>query len=293
MADGPLADVLLPLAIVLIMIAMGMTLTGADFVRLRSQSRAVVTGVVCQVLVLPALGFAAAWLFDLDTVFAVGMVLLASSPGGSTSNLIVHVTDLDRPLSLALTAISNVFVFVTMPVSLTLAQDAFGELDGDVAVPVGELIVQIAALTVVPIGIGMAVRAKAPEVAIRFEEPGKRLASTVFAVIVFALVVQNWDVIVDDAPDFAPAFIAMNLAALGLGWGIARGAGLSDRESATIALEVGVQNGTLAIAVALSVFDNDDLALVPGLYGLWMLITGFGFAFLARRSAREPALADG
>ena len=286
MADGPLADVLLPLAIVLIMIAMGMTLTGADFVRLRAQAKAVATGVVCQVLVLPVLGFAVAALFDLETVFAIGMVLLASSPGGSTSNLIVHVTDLDRPLSLALTAISNVFVFVTMPVSLGLAQDAFGELDGDVAVPVGELVVQIAALTVVPIAIGMGVRAKAPAVALRLEEPGKRLASAVFGIIVVALVIQNWDVIVDDAPDFAPAFIVMNLAAMALGWGIARGVRLSERESATIGLEVGVQNGTLAIAVALSVFDNDDLALVPGLYGLWMLFTGFGFAFLAGRGAR-------
>lgn len=243
-------------------------------------------GVVCQVLVLPVLGFAVAALFDLETVFAIGMVLLASSPGGSTSNLIVHVTDLDRPLSLALTAISNVFVFVTMPVSLGLAQDAFGELDGDVAVPVGDLVVQIAALTVVPIAIGMGVRAKAPVVALRLEEPGKRLASAVFGIIVVALVIQNWDVIVDDAPDFAPAFIVMNLAAMGLGWGIARGVGLTDRESATIGLDVGVQNGTLAIAVALSVFDNDDLALVPGLYGLWMLFTGCGFAFLARRGAR-------
>ena len=282
MADGPLADVLLPLAIVLIMVAMGMTLTTGDFVRLRAQARAVVTGVVCQVLVLPLLGFGFAWLFDLDTVFAIGMVLLASSPGGSTSNLIVHVTNLDRPLSLALTAISNVFVFVTMPVSLQLAQEAFGELDGDVAVPVGDLVVQIAALTVIPIAIGMGVRAKAPAVAMRWEEPGKRLASAVFGIIVVALVVQNWDVIVDDAPDFAPAFIAMNLAAMGLGWGVARTVGLTGRESATIGLEVGVQNGTLAIAVALSVFDNDDLALVPGLYGLWMLFTGFGFAWLAR-----------
>lgn len=287
MADGPLADVLLPLAIVLIMIAMGMTLTGADFVRLRAQAKAVVTGVVCQVLLLPLLGFGVAALFDLDTVFAIGMVLLASSPGGSTSNLIVHVTDLDRPLSLALTAISNVFVFVTMPVSLGLAQEAFGELDGDVAVPVGELILQIAALTVVPIAIGMGVRAKAPAFATRMEEPGKQLASAVFGIIVVALVIQNWDVIVDDAPDFAPAFVVMNLAAMALGWGIARGVGLTDRESATIGLEVGVQNGTLAIAVALSVFDNDDLALVPGLYGLWMLFTGFGFAFLARRKVQS------
>lgn len=283
MADSVLAEVALPLAIVLIMIAMGMTLTKADFVGLAAQRRSVVVGMVGQLVVLPAIGFLCAWVFGLDTVFAVGMVLLAAAPGGSTSNLIVHLADLDRALSLALTSLSNIVVFASMPILLALAQSAFGALDGDVAVPVADLVVQVAALTIVPIAIGMLIRAKAPGFALRMEGPGKQLATVVFLVIVAGLVVENWQTIVDEVPTFGAAFVTMNLLALAAGWGLATVLGLPERDAGTIGLEVGIQNGTLAIAVALSVFDNDDLALVPGLYGLWMLFTGFAFAFWMRR----------
>ena len=290
MESGILSDVLLPLAIVLIMIAMGMTLTSDDFRRLATQKKAVAVGLFCQLLVLPALGFLTAWVFGLATIFALGMVLLVASPGGSTSNLIVHVSDADRALSLTLTAISNVAVFVSMPLLLWLGQRAFGELDGNASVPVIDLVIQIAALTIIPIAIGMFVRAKRPNVADRIEDPGKKLASIVFLVIVVLLVIQNWQVIVDEVPEFGPAFVALNVLALAAGLTIASAMGLSQREATTVAIETGIQNSTLAIAVALSVFDLDDLAIVPGLYGLWMLFTGFAFAFIMR-SRRTQAVA--
>ena len=282
MATGVLSDVFLPLAIVLIMIAMGMTLTAEDFRRLKQQKAAVLTGLTSQLLLLPLLGFAVAWLFGLSTVFALGMVLLVASPGGSTSNLIVHVSNADRALSLTLTALSNVAVFVSMPLLLSLGQRAFGSLDGDAAVPVGDLVVQIAALTVVPIVIGMSIARRAPDFAARLEEPAKRVATIVFLVIVTLLVIQNWSAITSDAPEFGPAFVTLNLLALAAGTLLAFGVGLPPREATTIGIETGIQNSTLSIAIALSVFDSDELAIVPGLYGLWMLFTGFAFAFFMR-----------
>lgn len=282
METGILSEVLLPIAIVLIMISMGMTLTGGDFRRLLGQKTAVGVGLFSQLLILPALGFLVAWVFGLAPVFALGMVLLVASPGGSTSNLIVHVSNADRALSLTLTAISNVAVFVSMPVLVALGQRAFGDLDGTASVPVVELIVQIAALTIVPIAIGMFVRARKAEFAIRMEEPAKRLASVVFIAIVVLLVIQNWGTIVDEAPEFGPAFVALNVLALAAGWGVATAFGLTAKEVTTIAIETGIQNSTLSIAIALSVFNSDELALVPGLYGLWMLFTGFGFAYVMK-----------
>ncbi len=287
MESGVLSDVLLPLAIVLIMISMGMTLTGEDFRRLQGQKKAVGVGLFCQLVVLPALGFLIAWIFGLATVFALGMVLLVASPGGSTSNLIVHVSDADRALSLTLTALSNIAVFVSMPLLIGLGQRAFGDLDGDAAVPVVDLIVQIAALTVVPIAIGMFVRARNPNFAINVEEAAKRIATIVFFAIIILLVIQNWGTIVDEVPEFGPAFVALNAVALAAGWFIANAAGLNSREATTVAIETGIQNSTLSIAVALSVFNSDDLAIVPGLYGLWMLFTGFGFAYFMK--ARNQA----
>lgn len=290
MATGVLSEVLLPLTIVLIMIAMGMTLTGADFHRLATQRKAMATGLLCQLVLLPAIGFATAWLFGLATLFAISVVLLAASPGGSTSNLIVHTTDHDRALSLTLTGLSNVAVFVTMPLYLGLAQEFFGSLDGNTAVPVADLVVQVAALTVVPIAIGMFIRNRAPRFADRAEGPGKVLSGVVLAVIVLALVIQNWSVIVDDAPEYGPALVAMNAVALLAGWAVATAVGLTRREAGTVGIETGIQNSALAVTIALTVFDNDDLAVVPGLYGLWMLFTGFAFAYLLRsRLTVEPA----
>lgn len=293
MESGVLSDVLLPLAIVLIMISMGMTLTSDDFRRLLGQKKAVGVGLFCQLIVLPTFGFLTAWIFGLETVFALGMVLLIASPGGSTSNLIVHVSDADRALSLTLTALSNIAVFVSMPLLIALGQRAFGDLDGNASVPVVDLIIQIAALTVVPIAIGMFIRASRPDFAVRMEEPAKRLASIVFFVIIILLVVQNWQVVLDEVPEFGPAFVALNIVALAAGLFIARAAGLTHREATTVAIETGIQNSTLAIAVALSVFDSDDLAIVPGLYGLWMLFTGFAFAYFMKSRNQSASLAAG
>jgi BASS family bile acid:Na+ symporter len=284
MESGILADVLLPLAIVLIMIAMGMTLTGIDFRRLATQPKAIGVGLISQLILLPAIAFAVAGVFGLATTFALSMILLAASPGGSTSNLIVHMADADRPLSITLTAISNVVAFVTLPIYITIAQNVFGNLPGEATVPAGDLVVQIAALTVVPIAIGMFIRAKRPDFADRAEEPGKIISTAVLGIIILGLVIQNWDSIVDEGPEFAPAFITMNLLALAGGTLLATGAKLGHRQVTTVGLETGIQNATITIAIALAVFESDDLATVPGLYGLWMLVTGFAYAFMRRRS---------
>lgn len=290
MESGILSDVLLPIAIILIMVAMGMTLSVADFNRLRSEPRAILVGLGCQLLLLPAIGFAVAGVFGLSTVFALSMILLASSPGGSTSNLIVHVTNGDRPLSITLTAISNLFAFVALPVYLGIAQDVFGSIPGEAAVPAGDLVVQIAALTVIPITVGMLIRWKRSAFADRMEEPGKLISSGVLAVIIVGLVIQNWASIAEDGPEFAPAFVAMNLLALLGGFGVATAARLPRLQASTIGLETGMQNATISIAIALSVFDSTELAIVPGLYGLWMLITGFAFSFAVagKRTTFEP-----
>lgn len=194
------------------------------------------------------------------------------------------MADADRPLSITLTALSNVVAFATLPIYITIGQNVFGNLPGEAAVPAGDLVVQIAALTVIPIAVGMAIRARRPDFADRAEEPGKVVSTVVLAVIIVGLVIQNWASIVDEAPDFAPAFITLNLLALLGGTLLATGAKLARRQVTTIGLETGIQNATITIAIALAVFESDDLAIVPGLYGLWMLVTGFAYAFLRRTS---------
>lgn len=291
MEQGVLSQVGLPIAIFVIMVAMGMTLTTGDFREVVRDRKAVAVGLGCQLLVLPLLGFAIAGLFPLAPVFAVSIVLLAASPGGTTSNLIVHVAEGDRALSVSLTTLSNMFVFMLMPLYLGLAANLFGGIDGAVGVPVVQTMVQVAGLTVVPVLVGMTIRRYRPEFAHRTREFGKYFSAALLGVIILALVIQNWSAIVSDGPTFAPAFITLNLLALGAGFGIATLLGLDRRQAVTIGAETGLQNATIAIAVALSIIGSSEMAIVPGLYGVWMLGTGYAFAMLLNKQARAEVAA--
>jgi bile acid:Na+ symporter, BASS family len=285
MQESVLSNVVLPLAIIIIMVTLGMTLTFADFKRVATQPKQVLVGLLCQLVLLPLLGFAVASAFSLAPVYAISIVLLAAAPGGATSNLIVHAADGDRALSVTLTAISNMLAWFMIPFLLGIAYTTFGSGTLDIDFPVADTMIQVAALTVVPVLVGMGIRNWKTE----FAENSKRFTrifATVFLfLVILALVIQNWDVIINDGPRFAPAFILLNIAALAVGYFAARLAGINKVQTATIAIETGIQNSTVAITVALTILNNNEMAVVPGLYAIWMYVTGFALAYWMTRNA--------
>ena len=288
MEGGIVSEVVLPVAIFLIMVSLGTALVPDDFRRVLSSPREVGVGLLCQLVLLPLLGFAVAVSFGLEAVFAVSIVLLAAAPGGTTSNLVVHAADSDRALSVTLTALSNSVVWLTMPFLLGIAFDVFPIGEEVVDFPVGEVMLQVAGLTIVPVAVGMTLRRVAPAFCDAIADPSKLAAGVFLGIVIVALVIQNWDAVVESGPRFAPAFVVLNLAALAVGWGVARAARVAREQALTIAVETGLQNSTLAITIAISVLGRDDMAVIPGLYGVWMLATGFGLAmWVARR--RDPA----
>ncbi len=292
MEGGPAIEIGLPIAIGIIMVAMGMALTVADFKRILSAPAPVIAGVLAQLVGLPLLAFGVASVFDLAPIFAVSVILIGACPGGTTSNLITHFSSGDRALSVTLTAISNTVVFVTLPLILQWGFDRFAGEAEEVSLPGLQLVGQLFVLTLLPLLIGMAVRARRPDVADRLQEPSKTFAAVLMAVLVAGIVAVNTEQIAAEAPRFGPAFITLNLLALAMGFGVARIARQRFRQAYTIALEAGLQNSTLAIFVALTVVGNDDLAIVPALYGAWMLITGFALAMFLRPRLRVAEAAD-
>ncbi|HSM71156.1 MAG TPA: bile acid:sodium symporter family protein [Anaerolineales bacterium] len=288
MQESLLSNVILPLAIVIIMVTLGMTLTLADFKRVFTQPRQVLTGLLCQLVLLPLLGFAVAGMFSLPAIYAVSIILLAASPGGATSNLIVHAADGDRALSVTLTAISNMLAWLTIPFLLSVA---FGIYGGGTAVtdfPVADTMIQVAALTIVPVLIGMGIRNWKTKFAEKSKRSTRTFATVFFLLIVVALIVENWQLIVRDGPRFAPAFITLNVAALAVGFFVAKLAGINRVQATTISIETGLQNATVSITVALTILNNNEMAIIPGLYALWMLASGFLFAlWLSRTFAKE------
>lgn len=288
MQESVISNVILPLAIAVIMVTLGMTLTVADFRRVATQPKQVFIGLFCQMVLLPLLGFAVAGIFGLTAVYAISLILLAVSPDGATSNLIIHAGDGDRALGITLTAITNMLAWLTIPFGLSIAYSMYGTGVLDIDFPVADTMIQVAVITVLPTLIGMGVRVWKPEFAENSKRWSKTFATAFLFLVILALVIQNWDVIVRDGPRFAPAFIVLNIASLIVGYYIPKVMGVDFVQSMTIAIETGLQNSTVSITVALTLLNNNEMAIIPGLYAIWMYVTGFALAFwMARRS---PAL---
>lgn len=292
MESSILSEVVLPLAIVVIMIAMGMSLTVTDFQRVLSQPKAVGVGLFCQLILLPIIGILVALAFPLEAVFAISIVLLAASPGGTTSNLVSHAAELDRALSVTLTAISNLLSWLSIPLLLTVAFRLFGDGNEAIDFPVGSVMIQVAALTLVPVLIGMAIRAWRPQFAERTKNASKIFSGVFLLLVILGLVIQNWEQILIDGPRFALAFIVLNFVALAVGYLVAKAFGLGQTQSTTVGIETGLQNSTLSITIALTILANNEMAIIPGLYGIWMLATGFAFAFYFNRGTVADQIED-
>lgn len=288
MQESVISNVILPLAIAIIMVTLGMTLTVADFRRILTQPKPVFIGLFCQMILLPILGFAVAGVFGLTAVYAISLILLAVSPDGATSNLIIHVGDGDRALGITLTAITNMLAFVTIPFGLGIAYPMYGTGALDIEFPVADTMVQVAVLTLIPTLIGMGIRRWKPEFAENSKRWSKIFAAGFLFLVIFALVVQNWDVIVRDGPRFAPAFIVLNILALVVGYFVPKLLGIDYTQSMTISIETGLQNSTVSITVALTLLNNNEMAIIPGLYAIWMFVTGFALAFWMTR--RSPSM---
>lgn len=288
MQESIISTVVLPLAIFIIMVTLGMTLTVADFKRIFTSPKPIFIGLLCQMILLPILGFAVANIFALPAVYAISLILLAVSPDGATSNLIIHAGDGDRALGITLTAITNMLAFLTIPFGLGIAYSLYGTGALDIEFPVASTMIQVAVITVIPTLIGMGIRQWKPDFAENSKSWSKTFATVFLFLVIAALVAQNWDVIVRDGPRFAPAFIVLNILSLIVGYFVPKFLGINYVQAMTIAIETGLQNSTVSITVALTLLNSNDMAIIPGLYAIWMYVTGFALAFIMARRTPVP-----
>ncbi|MGA5295912.1 bile acid:sodium symporter family protein [Streptomyces koyangensis] len=292
--DTPLATVLLPLALAVIMFGLGLSLTTDDFRRVRRHPRAVVVAMVCQLLLLPVVCFGLVLAFGLSPVLAAGMMLLAASPGGTTANLFSHLFGGDVALNVTLTAVNAVLAIVTLPIITNfslryfepdIGQDSLGLQFGKV--------LQVFALVLVPVVIGLAVRRRSETFALRMDRPVRQLSVLVlFAVIIGALVAERGN-IVDYLVDVGPAALAFCVASLTIGYFVPRLLRLDKRQSIACSMEIGVHNSAVSMTLAISVLGSVGLAVPAAVYGVLMYpVAGLAGVLMSRRfrgSAEEPA----
>lgn len=280
----------LPLSLAFIMFSLGLGLTGADFARVLKAPRAVLTGAAAQVLVLPITAFAILAVAPLDPALSVGVMILAFCPGGVTTNMLTRLAGGDLALSITLTAVVSLVSVLTVPPLVALSAAHFMGADApDIAV--GPLALTMFAITTVPVLAGMAMRRFAPGVTARIDRPAFILAAILFALILAAALAANWGLFVDNLSTLGPILIGMNVALLFLGAGMARLAGLPRDQRAAIAIEAGVQNGTVGITVGSIVAGAADAAsgfvLPSAVYGVTMYLVTLPAVFLVFR----PSLA--
>ncbi len=278
--------VLLPIALGIIMLGLGLTLTIADFTRVARFPRPVVIGLVCQMLILPWICFFIAEAFGLAPALAVGLMLLAASPGGATANLFSHLARGDVALNITLTAINSVLSLVTLPLIVNLSMSHFmGE--GRTIPLQADKVIQVFAIVLIPVGLGMAIRAARPALAERLGRPVKVMSIVFLVAIVAGTLVAERGIVVDAARQIGLAALAFNLASMAVGYLVPRAARVEKRQAIAIGMEIGIHNGTLAIAIATTVLDNTVMSIPPAIYSLIMFFTAAAFAALVNRGRTD------
>ena len=267
----------------LFMLMVGLDLTPADFRRVFDTPRAIVVGTLGQILLLPILAFSVTQALGVSPVFSAGAVVLAVSPGAGASNVMVAFARANIALSVTLTAVASVLAVLTLP---PIASFAIGGLLADAAaveVPVGELMVQLAFSLLLPITLGVSVRANRPDIADRYLKVLQRVIVVGLVVVAVLFVSQNEAVTSEIGEGLEGGTTAMlaagvwTVTAMALGWGIARLLRLEAADRFTFLIEFSTRNITVATLVALSGLGRIDLTLFSAVYAT----VGYPIAALA------------
>ena len=292
------STVLLPAALAFIMFSLGLGLTPADFGRIVKQPRALLVGVLCHFVLLPLACFGMLQVAGIGGAFAVGFMILAACPTGTTSNLLTYIARGDVALALSFTAVASVLTIFTLPLIVSFALEYFAGSGRKVEAPVGAMMKQMVLMLGLPVAAGMSLRHLKPALGLRVEGTCTRIASVLFILIVIAAVAKNWVLLRDNFHTLAPFAMALNVTMLACGFGVAWLARLSRQQSVTLGIETAIQNGTLAMVIGSSVLKQDAFALPGALYGVLMYVSGLAFAYFMRAAisrvrADAPVTAPG
>ena len=276
----------IPFALAVIMFGMGLTLRIADFTRVLSFPKAAGIGLGCQIVLLPALAFALVSLIPLRPEFAIGVMLIALSPGGAVSNLFSLLARGDIALSVTMTAISSALSVVTVPLLLNLALLLLMGEGVRIHLPIGPTMAHIAWITVIPVSLGMVVRARAARFASNMDRPVRLLSYAFLSLAIVLILLRERGNIVELLLSAGPVAVLLNLLAMALGYALAGVAALNRQQRHTLTIEVGIQNAILATAIAISpgMLGSTTIAMVPTIYGFTMVLIAFGYIGWALRN---------
>ncbi|WP_350431584.1 bile acid:sodium symporter family protein [Shewanella sp. H8] len=271
MTGSIITEILLPLSLAFIMFGMGLSLTRFDFLRLWQTPAPILTGFVGQIIALPLLAFGICIAMDLSAPMAVGLMILAACPGGTTSNVVSHLAKANLALSVSLTAISSIVCVVTAPFVIQFAIAHFAN-DVSIDMSLTSISLGLLVITLLPIILGMLVRSYCRDWAVKAEVYFRRFALVFLLLMIIGVVIQEHTIIVDAFNEVFIACLLLNFGAMFIGAISAKLLSLSHKDTLTLAIEIGLQNSTMAMLICISLLQVPSYAVVAGVYSITMYV---------------------
>ena len=281
---GIVVDVFLPLALAFIMFALGLGLTGNDFLRVMRQPRDFFVGAFSQIILLPIIAFILVKLWPISPELAIGVMIIAAAPGGVTSNILTSFARGDVALSISLTAIISLLSVITVPFIILTSVILIDNSGLDLNISLTNMAIRMFLIVTVPVIIGMIFRKFASNVAVKFEPIAKKISAVLFVIVLLGAIFAEKDNVV---PYFAQAgliTLVLNVVMMIVAYYIAQLLASGTEQKKCITIECGLQNGTLAIFVATSIFGGGMYVVPAATYSLIMFGTSLIFVYLVRKS---------
>jgi bile acid:Na+ symporter, BASS family len=283
MQDSILTTLVLPIALAMIMLGLGLSLKSDDFFRIFKYPKAVAIGLIGQLVILPIIALAIVKVIPMPPAIAVGLIILALCPCGPSSNMITYLAGGDVALAVTLTVFSSMITVFTIPLFASMAVNSFLGTNAIVSLTIGATMGQIFVITVIPIALGMYVRYRFPEIARRLEKVINKLAVGFLVLIIILLVAKEWSRLPSLIVQAGTGVMLLNILGMAAGFAISKMLNLNIAQQICIAIEVGIQNGTLAIAITAGILKDAEMAIPAAIYSLFMYLTGFAVIAYSKR----------
>ena len=277
-------DVILPLALAFIMFALGLGLTGADFLRVIKQPRDFLVGFFSQIILLPVIAFILIKIWSISPELAIGVMIIAAAPGGVTSNILTSFAKGDVALSISLTAIISLLSAITVPFIVLTSLTLLEYPDLDLNISLTSLAISMFLIVTVPVIIGMMFRKFASNVAIKFEPFAKKISAVLFIIVLLGAILAEKDNVISYFAQAGLITLTLNVVMMLVAYYVAQALTSGTQQRKCITIECGLQNGTLAIFVATSIFGGGMYVIPAATYSLIMFATSLIFVYLVRKS---------
>ena len=276
-------DVILPLALAFIMFALGLGLTGSDFLRVIKQPRDFFVGAVSQIILLPIIAFILVKLWPISPELAIGVMIIAAAPGGVTSNILTSFSKGDVALSISLTAIISLLSVITVPLIILTSVKLIDNSNLVLNISLTSMAISMFLIVTVPVVIGMIFRKFASNAAIKFEPIAKKVSAALFVIVLLGAILAEKDNITNYFAQAGLITLVRNLVMMIVAYYVAQLLASGIKQKKCITIECGLQNGTLAIFVATTLFGGGLYVIPAATYSLIMFATSLIFVYLVRK----------